>query len=179
MAGTANVVVAGAQYSDVPSVILKDTGGNDVVFTLGSGGLTYETGIYTPTSDIARPEILFANSHSEAPILVAMSDTSAASGITANSAILFCYYDPYKMFGSGFPYSTSAARYAVAYYSYRTSSGATNAAVLITYNSDNTTDSSQTYPRYWASPTGFHPYVGSSSRYWRAGRTYKWVAVWK
>lgn len=33
---TANIVVNGIEYQDVPSVILHDTGGNDVEFTLGA-----------------------------------------------------------------------------------------------------------------------------------------------
>ena len=145
----------------------------------GGGGLTYETGTYTPTSDTARPTISFANSHSTTPILVAMSDTSAASGISANSNLIFCFYDPYRMFSSGYPYSTSASRYSVVYYSYRGSNNVSAGSVAVQYNSDNTSSASTSYSRYWATASDFMPYSNSTSRYWRANRNYKWIAVWK
>lgn len=50
---TANVVIAGATYNDVPSIILKDTDGNDVEFTLdgGGGGATnFVSGTFTTPS---------------------------------------------------------------------------------------------------------------------------------
>ena len=158
--------------STLAEIVINVAGG-------GGSGLTYETGTYTPTADTARPTISFTNSHSTTPILVAMVDTSSASGITSNSNILFCYWDPYRAFGSGYPYSTSATRYAVAYYSYRGSNNASSGGVLVQYNSDNTSSSSTSYSRYWVTSSAFYPYSNSSSRYWRANRTYKWYAVWK
>ena len=38
MADTANIIINGVTYEGVPSVILHDTGGNDVEFTLGAVG---------------------------------------------------------------------------------------------------------------------------------------------
>ena len=145
----------------------------------GGSGYTYETGTYTPTSDTARPTISFANSHTTTPFMVAMVDTSAASGITSNSNTMFCFFDPWRMFSSGYPYSTSATRYANAYYTYRSSNGSSVSGVQTQYNSDNTSSSSTSYSRYWVTASAFNPYTNSSSRYWRANRTYKWVAVWK
>lgn len=150
-----------------------------IVSVAGSGGMEYESGTYTPTSDTARPTISFSKTHSTTPAIIVMSDTSAASGITSNSNILFVYFDPYRLVGSGYPYSTSATRYAVAYYSYRSSNGASSSGVLVQYNSDNTSSSSTSYSRYWATASNFMPYSNSSSRYWRANRNYKWYAVWK
>lgn len=201
-----NISLMNATYSAVSGVTLPKSGGGTATFpwvegsetktqngtydvtTLaqlvvnvaggGGGGLTYETGTYTPSEDIARPTIQWANTHSEAPILVAMSDVGEASSPSANSNVLFVYFDPYKIFGAGYPYSTTS-RYAVAYYSYRTTNNTSSAATLITHNSDSTTASDKAYTRYWASPTDFHPYSNSTSRYWRGGRTYKWIAVWK
>lgn len=201
-----NIRLMGATYSEVAGVTLPTSGGGIAKFpwvegsetvtqngtvdvtTLaelvvnvagGGGGLEYETGTFEPSEDISRAAISWANTHSEAPILVAMVDIDAASSSTANSNVLFVYFDPYKIFGAGYPYSTSASRYAVAYYSYRGTSSTSSAGFLISHNSDSTTASGTSYPRYWASPTDFHPYSNSTSRYWRGGRTYKWVAVWK
>lgn len=145
----------------------------------GTTGLVYESGTYTPTSDSAQPTISFANTHSTTPFFVCMSDTSAASGITSNSNTSFVFFDMYRLTGSGYPYSTSATRYAIAYYGYRSSNGHTVSSVQIQYNSDNTGTSSTSYSRYWVTASNFHPYSNSSSRYWRKNRNYKWIAVWK
>lgn len=51
MADTANVVINGITYSDVPSIIVKDTSDNDVTFSLGSGG-----GGGVPKMGILRPD---------------------------------------------------------------------------------------------------------------------------
>lgn len=144
----------------------------------GGSGKEFETGTYTPTSDTARPQINFTDTHSTPPALVFMSDTSAASGITSNSNTSFMLCDMYRCFGAGFPYSTSAQRYAVAFYTYRSSNSSTQGAVQIQYNSDNTSTSSTSYYRYWATASNFHPYSNSSSRYFRANRNYKWIAIW-
>lgn len=145
----------------------------------GGTGLVYETGTVTPTADNTRLYITYTNSHTEDPIFVGMYDTSPESSITSNSNVVFAWFDPYRWNGSGYPYSTSARRYAVACYAYRSSNSTTFAGTLVTYNSDNTGSSSNTYSRYWVDSTGFHPYSNSTSRYWRSGRTYKWIAVWK
>ena len=145
----------------------------------GGSGLEYEAGTYTPTSDIARPTISFTKTHSSTPALVVMSDVSSASTSTSNSSVCFIFYDPYRLFGAGFPYSTSSTRYGYAVYSYRSSSSMSTSTSGFQYNSDNSESSGVTYPRYWADESGFHPYANSSSRYWRSGRTYKWMAVWK
>ena len=144
----------------------------------GSGGLEYESGTYTPTSNIAQPTISFSKTHSSTPILIAMSDTSSYSSITSNSNTSFIFFDMYRLTGSGYPYSTSAQRYALAVYSYRGSNNSTVSTVQVSYNSDNTSTSSTSYSRYWATESNFKPYSNSTSRYWRANRNYKWIAVW-
>ena len=144
----------------------------------GGSGLTYEQGTYTPTSDIARPTISFANSHSTTPILVAMSDTSSYSSITSNSNTAFIFFDMYRLTGVGFPYSTSSQRYELAGYVYRSSSSSTGVIAQVSYNSDNTGASQTTYSRYWVTESAFYPNSNSTSRYWRKNRSYKWIAVW-
>ena len=157
--------------TNLASLIVNVAGG-------GGSGKTFETGTYTPTSDTARPQIKFSGTHTVPPALVFMSDTSSSSGISSNSNTSFMLCDMYRCFGAGYPYSTSATRYAIACYSYRSSNSSTVGSVQIQYNSDNTSTSSSSYYRYWASTTDFHPYSNSSSRYWRANRTYKWIAIW-
>lgn len=141
----------------------------------GGSGLTYESGTYTPTADTARPTISFTGSHTSPPMLVLMSDTSSASGITSNSNTIFCYENVYEAFSSGYPYSTSATRYGVASYTYRSSNGSTTASVQVQYSG---TGTSTSYASYWVTNSAFYPYSNSTSRYWRKNRNYKWVAVW-
>ena len=107
-----------------------------------------------------------------------MSDTSSASGISSSSNTVFMLCDMYRCFSAGYPYSTSATRYGVAFYVYRGSNNSSAGAVQVQYNSDNTSSSSTSYYRYFATASAFYPYSNSSSRYWRANRTYKWIAIW-
>ena len=142
-------------------------------------GLEYEEGTYTPATDTAQPTISFANNHSTTPVFVMMSDTSSQSTLSDNSCVSFSFDDPYRAFNSGFPYSTSALRYENITYIYKGTGSSISAGTLQTqYNSDNTTSSSSSYSRYWVTESNFKPYANSSSRYWRSGRTYKWIAVW-
>ena len=149
-----------------------------IVNVSGSSGLVYETGTYTPASDVARPTISFSNTHSTTPILIGMGDTSGASSSTNNSCTFFGYIDALKITGSSFPYSTSASRYGAAVFGYRTSSSGSVSTVTFQYGSNDTGDSTTAYARYWATESNFKPYANSTSRYWRRGRTYKWIAVW-
>lgn len=173
---TASDVATGKYFYTALGVLTQGTNSGG-----GGGGLTYETGTYEPSSDIARPQITFSNTHTEAPVLIYMCDVTGTAHSTTNSNYLFCYCDPFKLWGQGYPYSSSGFRYANAYYAYRSSNtnSISAAGLLITNKSSSTTSSSTAYPRYWATETGFHPYSNSTSRYWRAGRTFKWIAVWK
>lgn len=152
-----------------------------VVNVAGGSGLEYETGTYTPTSDIARPTISWSKTHTEAPVLVFLCDVTGTAHSTANSNYVFMYADPYKLWGHGFPYTSSGYRYANVWYCYRGTSTSylSTGGLTTSNNSDSTSTNGASYPRYWVSPTDFHPYTNSTSRYWRKDRTYKWIAVWK
>lgn len=148
----------------------------------GGSGLVYEAGTYTPSSDIARPTITFANSHTTPPIHISFVDATndyGTSGVT-NANMGFEYTDWWRLTKAGLYYASSTIYYGVANYWYRTSNVAsfTTNRSYFAVNSDNAQDSGTTYPRYWATETGFRPYTSSSGRYWIAGRTYKWIAVW-
>ena len=147
----------------------------------GSGGLTFESGTYEPSADTTGEKILFANTHSEAPAFIMMVDATGTADTTANTNMQFVWYDYYKLYGTGMPWSSSAMRYASAYYAYR----ATNTSALsvggvhCSANSDNAGSGGINYPRFWTDELGFTPNSASTSRYWRAGRTYKWYAIWR
>lgn len=147
----------------------------------GSSGLEFETGTYEPSADTTGEKILFTNSHSEAPALIMMADATGTANTTSNTNMQFVWYDYYKLYGIGMPWSASAYRYASVYYIYR----ATNTNSLSVgsascpYNSDSQGSGGINYPRFWTDELGFTPNSASTSRYWRAGRTYKWIAIWR
>lgn len=145
----------------------------------GTGGLEYETGTYTPAEDIARPTIAFFKTHTVPPAFVTMSDASENATLAQNDTVYFSLVDSYRFAGSGWPYSASSLRNGFVAYSYLGSSvTATNGTIPLSYNSDNTGDSTTSYYRYWATESNFIPSANNTSRFWRAGRTYKWIAVW-
>lgn len=203
----ANITLMGASYNDVTAVSLPQTGGgiatfhevsgtqtiteNDtydvtglaqvVVNVAGGGsGLTYEEGTYSPDADIERPTISFADSHTDMPIFIMLSDVTNNYSSVANSNYLFLYVDWYKVFGAPFYYNNSTRRYGYRFAMYRQSSATsmTSTSSNFAVSSDNTTETNATYPRYFVKPTEFRPF-SSNTFFWRASRTYKWMAIWK
>ena len=203
-----NITIMGGSYSDVPAVTLPKTGGGTATFYDASGsqtvtengtydvtalasmivnvaggggsGLEYEEGTFSPSSDISRATVSFANSHADAPAVIVFADVTNTADTTSNTGWLWVWFDYYKIWGSRIYYSSSSMRYAVAYYTYRGSSTSSlsTGSMLCSNNSDSSSSSSTSYPKYHATSTEFHPYTNSTSRYWRSGRTYKWVAIW-
>jgi len=141
--------------------------------------LAYEEGTFTPTSDVARPTISFSNTHSTPPAYACIFDTSSGSTQTADSISYVTYSDPYRMFGGGtFAYGGNDI-YASVTAAFRTSSGGNAFVGFMEYSSDNSGDSAKVYSRYWVTESTFRPWANSDSRYFRSGRTYKWMAVWR
>lgn len=144
------------------------------------GGLEYEEGTYTPASDVAEPSISFVNVHNEPPVLVCLSDSSNSYDDTTNTNYLFVYTDFGKIANSPIYSASTAQHYVAILYRYRgTSSTSTSyASQTLSISSTDTTDTANGYPRYWVNESRFKPSSNSASRYWRSGRTYKWIAVW-
>lgn len=146
----------------------------------GGGGLEYEEGTWTPTADIARATISFQRTHSEMPIHVVLFDISSVDTLNADNCTFWCYDDAYLI--SGYPFSVHKSSgmqcYSIPQWVYTTSTSYSAGRVYCTYPSSSTSDISSSYPRYWVTETGFHPYSNSASRYFRAGRSYKWFAAW-
>jgi len=143
----------------------------------GGGGLEYEEGTWTPTEDIARPTISFANIHTARPVSIIFADINNAPLEGYNHAWIFSSF--IDSVGAGVKVNVSGnTHYYARVTGWYLSTGATSASVA-NYNITNTTDSSGTGGMgYWATTAGFIPGSGSTSRYWKSGRTYKWIAVW-
>ena len=197
------VVIAGALFNDVPSISVPDSNnvwhpfldttiasnaaaasdiaqgklayvnGSLVTGTAsggGGGGLEYETGTWTPESDISVYWITFSNSHADAPFYYVVFDATGTYDDTAYSNYLIEYLDVYRLSGNPYYVTSSQAVYARYFTGYRTNS----ATVIGTGGGNVATPGSSSY----ATNEKIYATTSSSSRYWRAGRTYKWIAVW-
>lgn len=143
----------------------------------GGGGLEYETGTWTPSEDTSRGTVSFTNTHTLPPLMIIMSDTTESS-CDANSILGFSYIDHYRQAGHGLTYG-GTTRYGYIGYMYSLSSnGASSGTQIFAYSSDSGSASSGTYANYYADSGAFYPGSNNTSRFFRAGRTYKWIAVW-
>ena len=140
----------------------------------GSTGLEYETGTYTPASDVSSVSISFLNTHTTRPFCVIIVDTTGTLA-DANSILMSGVLSWYDAFGSAFYTNASTQRYARALYDYKTSSGAMQSNTAITALTGSSTSSMP----YWVTENGFYAYTEATTRYFYSGRTYKWIAVWK
>jgi len=140
----------------------------------GGSGLVYETGTYTPSSDVSSASISFTNTHTTRPFCVIMADTTETLA-NANSILLFGVSSWYDVFGTSFYKTESALRYARILNDYKTSTGAMQSNNEIT----ELTGTNVTAFPYWITESGFYAYTTLTTRYFISGRTYKWIAVWK
>lgn len=142
------------------------------------GGLVFEEGTWTPEEDTARGEISFANTHTDAPIFVVITDQTGTYDSASNSNYEMTFVNWARTFGSPMYFGVEGKWFAGVRYSYR----GTTATQLLTNNVNIIRESGSTntqYPGYWVDNEKFYPYTDSTSRYWRANRTYKWIAIWK
>lgn len=163
---TASDVASGKFFHDALGVLTAGTASG------GGGGLVYETGTYTPAADIATPTISFSNTHSTPPWAICIAADSS-SFLAANSNLWWTYNSFYYGVGVAPFRSSSGHHYGVVRYGYRSSSvtaGGVNLSAL--------TGSSTSSLSYWVTSSEFTPSTESTSRYYRAGTDYKWIAVW-
>ena len=139
----------------------------------GGSGLEYESGTYTPSSDVSSASISFTNTHTTRPFCVIMADTTETLADT-NSILLFGVSSWYDVFGASFYTTETALRYARILYDYKSSTGSMQSNNAITALTGTGT---ATFP-YWITESGFYAYTTVNTRYFISGRTYKWIAVW-
>ena len=151
----------------------------------GGGGLEYETGIWTPTTSTNRGYISFENNHTSAPaaiFLVKVDDTHTSPN--NNIIYYFSYLDLYKLWGGGISLKDNSSTSVLAYGLVVIGRGQTFDIVYldnpISHNSDDPGDADNTYSRYYATESGFHPaYDGVNTNIkFNTYTTYKWIAIW-
>ena len=190
-----NISLLGATYSGVKGVTLPTGGGGTATFPWvegsetktangtydvtnlaqlivnvsggGGSGLVYESGTYSPSADIAQPTISFSNVHNSKPFLVLISDTTGTAQSTNNSEVYWAYIDWDTLFSQNI-------RVGSTYYYARRQGGYKGTSSGMASTGSNDTSNNTTY----VSSSSFKPSNGTNY-YWRSGRTYKWIAVWK
>lgn len=182
-----DIQAANATPADVTNgkIFLNATGYQVGTNSGGGGGgtsLEYEEGVWIPSSDIARGEIAFSNTHTTAPSVVFISDDYSVNGSvdTGNSNLTFCFINYKKVLNyNGFPWYQSVATYKECEIFISYQSTVTSSSSIAGYgNILDQNGSTEQYSSYYVTNQAFYPYGRSSSRYWRSGRTYKWKAVW-
>lgn len=134
-------------------------------------GLVYESGTWTPSADTADYTISFTGTHTTAPFYYYIVDSGGDYYTVSNSNIEVIFTSAY-LFGVELYSDSTNVRYASRFSIYRGTS-----ATGFSSNSSAATTNGIALSDYVTS-TGIRAYTGSTSRYWRAGRTYKWIAVW-
>lgn len=172
------LIIMGHTYTGVTAVKGTDNNSNVITYTSGSG-LEYESGTYTPASDIAQPTISFSKTHTKLPSFAMMVDSSGYIS-TSDSNIYWVYYNWEQLIGSGIYSSSSILRYGEVRFAFRgtNDSSLSTSTYSITVEESDTGNSGVAYPRFSVTESNMRPYSSSSSRYWRSGRNYKWIAVW-
>jgi len=176
-------IPTGANSDDLANLIGQITGGGGggsltqdqdgylVVPTTGGStpsGLEYEEGTYTPSTDETNPEIFFTNTHTQLPAFVLIADSTGERNIGSPQygGTMIANFESF----TGYPLIASSSNYVVAYTRYVASNnGAYTGASQAVGNS--------TISDYMTT-TSFKPSVSSTTRFWKAGVPYKWIAVW-
>ena len=146
----------------------------------GSGsGLVYESGTWEPSQDEYLHLQYFSNIHSTAPMFFSVSDATGTASDTTYDNFDLTYVNFEQAVGSGGASTSSQTIYGLVGMRYKTSStntqGATNVITVPLSQSDGSTSG---HPTFWATNEYIKFNTTSNARYWRAGRTYKWIAVW-
>ena len=147
----------------------------------GGSGLVYEAGTWSPSEDVANYVISLTNTHAEAPFFYMISDASGDYDGTTNSCYMTTYFNYAQYAGQPMYQDEGDPYYAVSVMRYRGSSATSLSMTTlnIAYPYTDPSSGQSSYCRYWATETGIRAYTNNSSRYWRNGRTYKWIAVWR
>lgn len=146
-----------------------------------SGGLEYEEGTWTPSEDVAIAIITLTGTHTSAPFYYMIADTMGGVYLSANMCLYNAYYNYHQLFGCTMAKSgNDDYEYGVLTGGYRLAGGSVVSKLSIALTSPYTSSSDSTVndSRYWATETTIKGYSNSDTRYWKAGRTYKWIAVW-
>lgn len=138
-------------------------------------GAEYESGIWTPTEDTIKADIVFANPHNTMPVFWVVCDGESQSAKSAiieqhcvdyyrllNAKIQHLYYaiiyDCRNLPATGFAYG--------------------RCSISFDTNTPLPSQSTASYARYYYDETGIYSQIYGGTYYWKADREYKWFAYW-
>ncbi len=130
----------------------------------GGSGLEYEEGTFTPTEAVNTIYIPYANTHTTTPVMVFVIDATETKQNSYNSFLSVFKFSFVGVFGSKF-YSTV---------NYTESAFWTYTGAYSTVAQQAQDSSAQ-----FGSNTQLYLNNTTTSIYYRVGRTYKWIAIWK
>ena len=140
-----------------------------------SGGLEYESGTWSPTSNTTKGTINFTNTHTSPPTVVAVWDTASSLYSGGYTLTSWGGIDMTKLAGLT---DTSRLVHAFTRHMYSTNSSSVSTGSFdITYGGWSSTSSSNNYWRYFADENAMYPYAATNV-YMRTKRTYNWYAIW-
>lgn len=146
----------------------------------GGSGIDFEAGVWEPEEDVAFTWINYAKTHDTLPIFVCCQDATGDFINQSNSYLYECIY-LFSNF-SGEPVYQDASSKIYGCVSRRmlgSNVGLQESKNDLYSPATDMETSNYRYPRFWMNETSFK--VGNdivTNVYWRAGRTYKWIAVW-
>lgn len=144
----------------------------------GGGGLEYESGTWTPSEDVEKDTISFINTHSVAPYYFMIADTTGTYDSTTNSVYYVAYDNFHQAFGVPQDISNGTYIYGHVYRRWKNSAtGSTGGTITLNTPYTDSSASLNSSSRFWATETSIRAY-SANGQYFRAGRTYKWIAVW-
>lgn len=156
-------VVADPSDDTIESKLIKD----GVVISEGGGSsdLEYETGLFEPDEDIYGHWINFANTHATPPMYISFADTdiSTIDVNTPNTAVSWSYV--YLSNWADYPDGFNRAGVTQSVYTLNDAISGTQAGM-----EDPTPN--------FATNEKFSPYGANATKVFRAGRSYKWIAIW-
>lgn len=196
-----SVILKGTTYNGVSSLEVPKSGGGTALFTdvsdttaaaadvaagkwfynalgaytagtaSGGGGLAYETGTWTPTENVADTTISLSGTHSTAPFFYIIIDATNAYSDTTNANHMVLFVNFNQALNALDYVSSTNIRRGTAVFTYRGTATASLSNATTSFTADTQMDA-------YATSTSIRAYGNSSSRYWLANRTYKWIAVW-
>lgn len=133
----------------------------------GGGGLEYEEGSFTVDSAVGSHSVTFSNQHSTPPAMITLAD--ATGDLNAkNAPCIWSVINAKDIFGSKLEVNTNTF---IGYFQVCYSRTQSAVSPKTTFGSDD--------PPPFFSSSGFTFDIYSlDAKYFRADRTYKWIAVW-
>ena len=143
----------------------------------GGGGLEYESGTFAPTEDVTKPFMSFSKNHSTLPFITIVVDVTNSYSNVANSGYVTVYVNFDALGVKLYPISSDSWQ---GHASEIARSTSTSSLTIYGFQTNETySDNGYSKPENYIATDGMYLLSGSSTqKYWRAGRTYKWFAIW-